>query len=395
MINGSYRIFKDGELVAENSNIITNFGKDSIMKYLTGSIPDWCGAIAIGAGIVTPTATDLRLGFEFSRATTKLRSAQTNISASIINKVLTSNIATLTTAYSHDFRNGDSIVISGIDATFNGTYTITGTPLATTFTYAKTATDVASTALTTYGAAMLSVSSTSARRIVVKTSLDPSVVGTIYEAGVFTELGNTTSGGFDSKLLSSTDEGIDAVGNDTSKWYGGTIDTTNQRIGSSSFTINNTHATLGANTAYTTLPGTLNFDMTGYAGNDLVQIAYYITNVTSITGKTLTIKFYDMQTAPKTMSYSISLTGKSVGFYVDSIPLSSFSVDSGFNNIVGAIDIATTHTQNISIDGIRLDDIDATNINYGMVSRALFSTPIVKTLGETLDIEYSLSLAMG
>ncbi len=43
------------------------------------------------------------------------------------------------------------IVITGVDATFNGEYRITGVPTTTTFTYAKTAADVASTAVSPVG----------------------------------------------------------------------------------------------------------------------------------------------------------------------------------------------------------------------------------------------------
>jgi len=43
------------------------------------------------------------------------------------------------------------IVITGVDATFNGTYTITAVPTTTTFTYAKTASNVASTPVSPAG----------------------------------------------------------------------------------------------------------------------------------------------------------------------------------------------------------------------------------------------------
>jgi hypothetical protein len=57
-------------------------------------------------------------------------------------KALTGNVATLTTTAAHSFTRGESITVSGIDATFNGTYTVTAVPTSTTLTYAKTATNV-------------------------------------------------------------------------------------------------------------------------------------------------------------------------------------------------------------------------------------------------------------
>jgi hypothetical protein len=67
------------------------------------------------------------------------------ITVSITNKALTTNVATLTTSTAHGLAVGMQITISGVDATFNGEYRITGVPTTTTFTYAKTATNVTST----------------------------------------------------------------------------------------------------------------------------------------------------------------------------------------------------------------------------------------------------------
>ena len=73
------------------------------------------------------------------------------ITVSITNKALTSNVATLTTSAAHGLATNMQIVVSGVDATFNGEYRITGVPTSTTFTYAKTATNVTSTAVSPAG----------------------------------------------------------------------------------------------------------------------------------------------------------------------------------------------------------------------------------------------------
>jgi hypothetical protein len=79
------------------------------------------------------------------------------ITVSISNKALTSNVATLTTTAVHGLCTGMEIVITGVDATFNGTYRITGVPTTTTFTYAKTAANVASTAVSPVGTGVAEV----------------------------------------------------------------------------------------------------------------------------------------------------------------------------------------------------------------------------------------------
>lgn len=67
----------------------------------------------------------------------------------ITNKQLTSNVATLTTSTAHGLSVGDSVWIQGVDATFDSTttpYTLTAVT-STTLSYAKTAGNVASTAV--------------------------------------------------------------------------------------------------------------------------------------------------------------------------------------------------------------------------------------------------------
>lgn len=73
-------------------------------------------------------------------------STVSTITRTVSNKALTSNIATLTTSANHTYLAGDVVVVSGVDATFNGTYNIIAVPTATTFTYAKTNANVASAA---------------------------------------------------------------------------------------------------------------------------------------------------------------------------------------------------------------------------------------------------------
>jgi hypothetical protein len=56
--------------------------------------------------------------------------------------VLSGNVATLTVSAPHSFVVGETITVSGVDATFNGSYTVTAAPTALTVRYAKTATNV-------------------------------------------------------------------------------------------------------------------------------------------------------------------------------------------------------------------------------------------------------------
>jgi hypothetical protein len=79
------------------------------------------------------------------------------ITVSINNKALTTNVATLTTTAAHGLSVGMEITITGVDATFNGTFRITTVPTTTTFTYAKVASNVTSTAVSPVGTGVAEV----------------------------------------------------------------------------------------------------------------------------------------------------------------------------------------------------------------------------------------------
>jgi hypothetical protein len=83
----------------------------------------------------------------------------------ITNKALTSNVATLTTATAHGLVVGDKVWIDGVDATFNSGSPYTGetvlsVPTSTTFTYTRTATNVASTSVSSPNAKVKIIGST-------------------------------------------------------------------------------------------------------------------------------------------------------------------------------------------------------------------------------------------
>ena len=71
--------------------------------------------------------------------------------SAVSNKELTTNVATLTTSAAHGFAVGDIVGVSGVDSTFDGEFTVVAVPTTTTFTYAKTASNVISAAVTPTG----------------------------------------------------------------------------------------------------------------------------------------------------------------------------------------------------------------------------------------------------
>jgi hypothetical protein len=68
--------------------------------------------------------------------------------SAITNKALTTNVATLTTSAAHGLTVGANVLVQGVDSTFDGSYTVTATPTTTTFSYARTGSNVTSRAST-------------------------------------------------------------------------------------------------------------------------------------------------------------------------------------------------------------------------------------------------------
>lgn len=144
------RLRQSGDRVIENGMLATTFE-----GYGLGNITF---ADGLDGRWEFPVATER--AYSYARTTwapTGLKGFYTwhkDLAASVSNKSLTSNIATLTTAAAHGFSVGQTVVVADIDATFNGTYTITAVPSTTQFRFAKTATDVTSTAVSPAGIAV-------------------------------------------------------------------------------------------------------------------------------------------------------------------------------------------------------------------------------------------------
>lgn len=60
-------------------------------------------------------------------------------------KAINSNVATLTTSSAHGFVEGEQVTVQNVDSTFDGTYVITSLPSNTSFTYNKVSSNLVST----------------------------------------------------------------------------------------------------------------------------------------------------------------------------------------------------------------------------------------------------------
>jgi hypothetical protein len=108
--------------------MITQTGKSIIAKYLLGQAPAYASYIALGSGAKPVT----------------------DISFSVNNKVLLTNVATITTSANHNFSVGDYITVDNVDTTFNGIHLVTAVT-SNTISYALTAANVSTVAVSPVG----------------------------------------------------------------------------------------------------------------------------------------------------------------------------------------------------------------------------------------------------
>jgi hypothetical protein len=102
------------------------------------------------AGLYTDETLDLATNSTGSAVTDIIYAVVDETGYVVTNKVLSSNVATLTTSTDHGFKVGQTAIVSGVDSIFDGTNTITAVTTTSpyTFSYAKTNGNITSTAVT-------------------------------------------------------------------------------------------------------------------------------------------------------------------------------------------------------------------------------------------------------
>ena len=127
--------YKQSLVDADVKSIISElFAFDNVAFADRVTLQDVLGAIASVPGVA------------YSQITKLVRN-DADITKSVTNKALTSNVATLTVGSGHGFTVGQTIKVTDVDTTFNGTYVVTAVN-TTTISYVCVAVNVPSTAVT-------------------------------------------------------------------------------------------------------------------------------------------------------------------------------------------------------------------------------------------------------
>jgi len=120
---------------ASGSDTITNQGNYDVAVFLE---------------ITGPSTGDLTIVNETNgEVLTVIDTLRGSETKTVTNKVLSSNVATLTFSSAHTIIEGDTITVSGVDSTFNGEYEVTDVPSNTSVSFSREAQNVPSTAIAT------------------------------------------------------------------------------------------------------------------------------------------------------------------------------------------------------------------------------------------------------
>ncbi len=223
--------------------------------------------------------------------------------------------------------------------------------------------------------------------VVHKTTIPVDVAGIINEVGIFPNV-----------ILGSTDYASNSISTfeDNQSWtdstgaYASSVTTPFPKIGTSYLSIGATASQLKE------YYYNFNLDVSGYSALDSLTLAYYQsdTNLDYVF-----VRMYDSNNN----YYEIRYAGDaSTGYKIKSLTLNnlySSGYGSGTPNQTSIVKIScgvkakASGATTVLFDGMRINDEDSFRTDYGMISRSVLTTPITKSLGKQMVIEYRIGLS--
>jgi hypothetical protein len=166
-----------------------------------------------------------------------------------------------------------------------------------------------------------------------------------------------------------------------------TLDQVNNRISDSSLVF----------TSSGTSPQEYNYplselDISGYNPLDTLCLSYKANdaNLTSVK-----VRLYSSDSD----YIQFTFTGHSVGRNIKTLAMSSGVITGTFNSQsvtkVGIIITPTGAQTSVSMDGLRINDEDTFDPEYGLIARSLLTSEMVKVVGREASIEFKLDLSFG
>jgi hypothetical protein len=231
-----------------------------------------------------------------------------------------------------------------------------------------------------------SVTGVSTYGVVHKTTIPVDVVGVINELGLFPTV-SLSSTDYASNSISTFEDNQSWV--DSSGLYPPVLTTPTPKIGTYYLSMN---ALSSGTKQYF---NNFNIDISGYSALDSLTIAY---RQSDLNLDYVFVRMYDSNNN----YYEIRYAGDvSTGDKIKSLTLNNL-YSSGYGSgapdqtsivkIGVGVKAKSSGATTVLFDGLRINDEDAFRTDYGLISRSVLTTPIVKTLGKQMVIEYRIGL---
>jgi hypothetical protein len=165
------------------------------------------------------------------------------------------------------------------------------------------------------------------------------------------------------------------------------LDQTNFRVGDSSLTFTSNGA---APKEYTYILDSM--DISGYNPLDTLSFSYKANDANL---SSLKVRLYSSNTD----YLEFTFTGHSVGNNIKNLNMSTGVSTGTFNpqSVVklGIIVTPTTAQTSVSMDGLRINDEDTFDPEYGLIARSILDSTMIKVIGREASIEFKLDLSFG
>jgi hypothetical protein len=225
--------------------------------------------------------------------------------------------------------------------------------------------------------------------VIYKAILPVDISGSIKEVGIYPSK-KLSLINFDSKFISDFSDSFDWT---DLNGFNPQVSSTGALIGDQ---VLNMQSEIGAENVYTsTIPET---DYSGYSVNDTIKLSYY-KNDSNL--EKIKIRFYSSDLA----YYEIEIldnsgTGNKLSsdITVATLLAGANSENPDFTKInkIGVVIVPKPGVQSVvGLDGLRINDEDSFDPVYGLVSRKVLSSPLIKVSGRTVDVEYRMEIDFG
>lgn len=215
--------------------------------------------------------------------------------------------------------------------------------------------------------------------VIYSATIPTNIAGKINEIGIYP--GQSYSRNlYDSKFISNFELPY--------KWSPEpALDQADYRVGDSSLIFTSNAA---AAREYTYLLDSM--DVSGYNPSDTLSFSYKVNDANL---SSLKVRLYSSDTD----YLQFTFTGHAVGYNVKSL-LMSAGVSTGTFNAqsvikLGIVVTPTSAQTSVSMDGLRINDEDTFDPEYGLIARSLLDSTMIKVIGREAAIEFKIDLSFG